>query len=70
MNGSVNGDTRALMDNQEIAQVIMDDKLGNEFHQRMFERDWTEWSKPFVYKPGSPLTRPFHKLLEIIDYYL
>ncbi|MEB3329693.1 MAG: phosphatidylserine/phosphatidylglycerophosphate/cardiolipin synthase family protein [Candidatus Sericytochromatia bacterium] len=68
--GSTNGDTRALMDNQELDTVITNESLAREFRERMFARDWTAWSKPFVYKPGGPVTRPFRKLLEIVDYYL
>ena len=68
--GSTNGDTRALMDNQELDTIITDRELARDFHDRMFMRDWTEWSKPFVYKPGGPMTRPFRTLLEILDYYL
>lgn len=68
--GSTNGDTRALNDNQELDTVIMNERLGREFRDRMFARDWMEWSKPFIYKPGGPLTKPFRTLLEIFDYYL
>jgi len=68
--GSTNGDTRALMDNQELDTVITNAWLAREFRERMFARDWTEWSKPFVYKPGGPVTKPFRKLLEIFDYYM
>jgi cardiolipin synthase len=68
--GSTNGDTRALMDNQELDTVITNAWLAREFRERMFARDWTEWSKPFVYKPGGPVTKPFRTLLEIFDYYM
>jgi cardiolipin synthase len=68
--GSTNGDTRALFDNQELDTVITDAWLAREFRERMFARDWTEWSKPYVYKPGGTLSKPFRKLLEIFDYYL
>ena len=68
--GSTNGDTRALFDNQELDTVIEDRALAADFRDRMFQRDWTTWSKPFVYKPGGAVTKPFRKLLEIIDYYL
>ena len=68
--GSTNGDTRALMDNQELDTIITDAWLAKDFQDRMFRRDWTEWSKPFVYTPGGPMTKPFRTLLEILDYYL
>ncbi|MEB3196462.1 MAG: phosphatidylserine/phosphatidylglycerophosphate/cardiolipin synthase family protein [Candidatus Sericytochromatia bacterium] len=68
--GSINGDTRALMDNQELDTIIQNAWLANEFRERMFRRDWTDWSKPYVYKPGGVINKPFRTLLEIIDYYL
>ncbi len=68
--GSTNGDTRALMDNQELDTIITDPWLAKDFRDRMFQRLWTSESKPFVYKPGGPMTKPFRTLLEIIDYYL
>lgn len=68
--GSTNGDTRALMDNQEIDTVIENPRLAADFRDRMFQKHWTVESKPFVYVPGTPFTRPFRKLLEILDYYL
>jgi cardiolipin synthase len=67
--GSTNGDTRALMDNQEMDTIIEDEALAADFRDRMFQQDWTVWSKPFVYKPGSPMSKPFRKLIEILDYY-
>lgn len=68
--GSTNGDTRALLDNQELDTIITDPGLAQEFRHRMFMRVWERESKPFVYVPGGPMTRPFRTLLEIIDYYL
>jgi hypothetical protein len=38
--------------------------------QRLFERDWTSHSDPFVYKPGSWVMKPVRSLLELLDYYI
>lgn len=67
--GSTNGDSRALFDNQEMDTIIEDPALCADFRDRMFQKDWTAWSKPFVYIPGGPMTKPFRLLLEILDYY-
>lgn len=68
--GSANGDTRALMDNQELDTVIENPGLAREFRERLFEKDWAQFTKPFVYKPGAIDTKPFQSLLDIIEYYL
>ncbi len=68
--GSTNGDTRALLDNQEVQIAVTDPGFAVELRQRLFERDWNERSQPFVYKPGTFISRPFRSLMEIIDYYL
>ncbi|MDB5100640.1 MAG: cardiolipin synthase [Cyanobacteria bacterium RYN_339] len=69
--GSANGDTRGLMDNQELDTVIHHAGLCAEFKARLFEKDWTQFTKPFVYRPGPDIvhTKPFQTLLEIIEYY-
>jgi cardiolipin synthase len=69
--GSANGDTRGLMDNQELDTVIQHAGLCAEFKARLFDKDWDQFTKPFVYKPGPNVvhTRPFQSLLEIIKYY-
>ncbi|MEB3196465.1 MAG: phosphatidylserine/phosphatidylglycerophosphate/cardiolipin synthase family protein [Candidatus Sericytochromatia bacterium] len=68
--GSTNADTRAMMDNQELQVVVQDGALVADLRQRLFERDWTIHSRPFVYQPPNLFTRPFRSLLELIDYYL
>lgn len=68
--GSTNGDTRALMDNQELQVVVEDERLVTALRTRLFERDWATRSVPFVYKPSNLVTGPFRRLLELIDYYL
>ena len=68
--GSTNADSRALYDNQELQVIIEDGAFAVGLRQRLFEKDWAQHSKPFVYKPGGVFTRPFRTLLEIIDYYL
>lgn len=68
--GSTNGDTRALLDNQELQVVVQDAGLVQQLRTRLFERDWAERSVPFVYKPANAVTRPFRNLLELLDYYL
>jgi phosphatidylserine/phosphatidylglycerophosphate/cardiolipin synthase-like enzyme len=68
--GSCNGDTRGFMDNQEIDTVFTHTELAAELRQRLFETDWQQNTTPFVYHPGSVVTRPFRSLLEIIDYFM
>jgi cardiolipin synthase len=69
--GSANGDTRGLMDNQELDTLIQHPGLCAEFKARLFEKDWTTFTKPFVYKPGPSIvhTGAFQSLLDIIKYY-
>lgn len=67
--GSTNGDTRALMDNQELDTVIDDGSLAMDFQQRLFETDWASNTLPFVYKPGKPNTKAFQTLFQILEYY-
>jgi cardiolipin synthase len=68
--GSCNGDTRGFMDNQEIDTIFTDLDLATELRARLFEVDWTQNTVPFVYHPSSVVVRPFHSLLEIIDYFM
>ncbi|MEB3222255.1 MAG: phosphatidylserine/phosphatidylglycerophosphate/cardiolipin synthase family protein [Candidatus Sericytochromatia bacterium] len=68
--GSTNGDTRALMDNQELQVVLEDARLAADLRTRLFEHDWTRRSVPFVYRPSTVFTGPFRRLLELIDYYM
>ena len=68
--GSVNGDTRGMTDNQELDTATTDPQLIGQLRQRLFERDWANFSLPFVYQPATGVMRPFRSLLEALDYYL
>lgn len=68
--GSTNGDTRALMDNQELQILTTNTALIGELKERLFAKDWAKNSEAFVYKPSNVVTRPFRRLLEVLDYYL
>ncbi|MFN3431779.1 MAG: phospholipase D-like domain-containing protein [Candidatus Sericytochromatia bacterium] len=70
MCGSINLDTRALIENQELAVAFTDRELILNMKQRLFERDWSSHSDPFVYKPGSWVMKPVRSLLELLDYYI
>lgn len=68
--GSMNADTRSLIDNQELGIVTTDTPLIAQLRERLFDRDWTQHSEPFSYKPASPIKKPFLNVLQLIDYYL
>lgn len=68
--GSVNGDTRSLIDNQELGIVTTDATLVGTLRQRLFERDWSQFSETFAYQSSSPISKPFLTILQLIDYYL
>jgi cardiolipin synthase len=70
MCGSINLDTRALIENQELAVAFRDPALNASMRQRLFERDWAQFSDPFVYEPNSWVVKRVSSLLELIDYYL
>jgi cardiolipin synthase len=70
MCGSINLDTRALIENQELAVAFTDRELIQNMRQRLFERDWAQFSEPLVYEEGSWVLKPVRSLLELIDYYL
>lgn len=67
--GSVNGDTRSLIDNQELDVVTTDPGLVGQLKNRLFERDWSQYSEPFVAASTTWATHPFHSLLDLLDYY-
>ena len=67
--GSINGDTRALIENQEIGVITRDGATVADLKNRMFERDWTHNSKPAVYSDKWYI-KPVRSLMELIDYYL
>lgn len=46
--GSVNGNTRAMTENQELAVVSTDERLVAELKARLFEHDWTHASTPYL----------------------
>ena len=68
--GSVNADTRALLDNQELDVITTDRRLASEVQARLFEHDWQKRSRAYEHKPGGWLLRPVRSLIELIDYYL
>jgi cardiolipin synthase len=70
MCGSINLDTRGLIENQELAVAFTDRELVQNMRQRLFERDWAQHSDEFVYTPGSWVIKPVRTLLELLDYYL
>lgn len=70
MCGSINFDTRALIENQELAVAFTDRELILGMRKRLFEKDWAQHSDPFVYKPGSWIMKPVRTLFELLDYYL
>jgi cardiolipin synthase len=69
MTGSTNFDTRAFIENQEMAVVVNDVKFAGELQKRVFEEDWANHSEPFVYSDNW-VSKPIRNLLELIDYYL
>jgi cardiolipin synthase len=68
--GSVNGDSRSLMDNQELDMITTDPALIQEIRARLFEKDWAEHTDPFIYVPGSWVIKPLKSILDLLDYYL
>lgn len=70
MVGSINFDTRALIENQELAVAFTDRELVMNMRQRLFERDWAKQTEDFVYVPGNWVIKPVRTLLELLDYYL
>lgn len=67
--GSVNGDTRALNDNQELDVAITDPALVRELKTRLFERDWAHSSVVYEFEPSPWFVKSFTKLWEIFAYY-
>ncbi len=68
--GSVNGDTRALIDNQELGVAITDPRLLKELNTRLFEKDWQHSSVVYEFKDSVLYTKPFQKLWDILNYYM
>lgn len=67
--GSVNADTRALIDNQEIALLTTDPALIREFHARLFEPDWEHATVVYEYNDSRIYRGPFLRLWQILQYY-
>lgn len=67
--GSTNFDTRAFIENQEMAIVIQNHPFASEIQKKVFEEDWKHHTEPFVYSDTWVLKR-VRNLLELIDYYL
>lgn len=68
--GSVNGDTRALIDNQELDVAITDTRLLHELKTRLFEKDWQNSSVVYEFQESPFYSAPFLKLWQILDYYM
>jgi cardiolipin synthase len=71
IDGSCNGDTRSLVDNQELDVITTDPTLIKDLRERLFEQDWAHFSEPFVAPKAPPaFEQPFHTVLDAVDYYL
>lgn len=58
--GSVNGNTRALKNNQELDVEISDPQFVKALKVRLFERDWKELSAPYRQNNAFWISPPFH----------
>ena len=61
-------DARSFMDHHELDVVTTEPGFVAQMRERIFERDWNDQSKPFVYDPGSILTAPFEGVLDMASY--
>ncbi|HEY9855468.1 MAG TPA: phospholipase D-like domain-containing protein, partial [Stenomitos sp.] len=68
--GSVNGDTRALIDNQELDVALADPGMIQQLKTRLFEKDWQSSSVVYEFKESPFFDGAFSKLWQILDYYL
>ncbi|MNL35732.1 Minor cardiolipin synthase ClsB [compost metagenome] len=68
--GSVNGDTRALIDNQELDVATTDPALIRALKTRLFEPDWQKSSVTYEFTDSDWYKAPFVKLWQIINYYV
>lgn len=68
--GSCNGDNRGYVDNQELDVVIRDQAFDTQLRERLFEEDWAHHTLPFQYEKVPFFKRPFHSLVELIDYFM
>jgi cardiolipin synthase len=69
IDGSCNGDTRSLVDNQELDVITTDAGLIKALRERLFDGDWTTYSEPFDGHDGVGGFKPIHSLLDAVDYY-
>lgn len=68
--GSVNGDTRALIDNQELDVATTDPTLIRALKTRLFEPDWQHSSVTYEFNDSDWYQSPFTKLWQIVNYYM
>lgn len=68
--GSVNGDTRALMDNQELDVATTDPGLISALKTRLFETDWQSATVVYHFDPAPFYTGPFTAIWQVLDYYM
>lgn len=68
--GSVNADTRALIDNQELDVATTDPGLIQGLRTRLFEVDWQQASVDYQLSESSWFQPRFDSLWDILDYYL
>jgi cardiolipin synthase len=68
--GSVNGDTRALIDNQELDVATTDSGLIGQLKTRLFENDWQNASVAYHFDDSSFFDGPFKYIWQVLDYYM
>jgi cardiolipin synthase len=69
IDGSCNGDTRSLVDNQELDVITTNPVLIKALRERLFDVDWAKFSEPFDGHDGVGGFKPIHSLLDALDYY-
>ena len=67
--GSVNADTRGMMDNQELDVETTDPGLVRELQTRLFDADWQNSSVIDHFDPSVWYDGPFNSLWQVIAYY-
>ncbi|MNY73351.1 hypothetical protein D3C86_2121260 [compost metagenome] len=70
MFGSLNADTRALIDNQELNVATTDPTLIRALKTRLFEPDWQHSSVTYEFSDSDWYKAPFIKLWQIVNYYV
>ncbi|MBO9539105.1 phosphatidylserine/phosphatidylglycerophosphate/cardiolipin synthase family protein [bacterium] len=70
MFGSLNADTRALIDNQELNVATTDQTLIRALRTRLFEPDWQHSSVTYEFSDSDWYKAPFIKLWQIVNYYV